>query len=123
MARAFIPRLDAAGSYTLVTGFAAREPYPKAGIISMHGAAVLMMREALSAELRGRRRANNLLLGPVINRSRPKGDPSWLTADQVGEAAVAVALDPSVRDESIRLGTVEELKKELARMRGTAARP
>ncbi|WP_432097024.1 SDR family NAD(P)-dependent oxidoreductase [Streptomyces sp. bgisy100] len=117
VARAFVPRLDAAGSYTLIAGFAAREPYPRAGVISMHGAAVLMMREALSADLRGQRRVNNLLLGPIVNRSRPTGDPSWLTADQVGEAAVAVTLAPSVRDESIRLGTVGELDRELARMR------
>ncbi|MBL1098485.1 SDR family NAD(P)-dependent oxidoreductase [Streptomyces coffeae] len=117
VARAFVPRLDAAGSYTLIAGFAAREPYPQAGIISMHGAAMLMMREALSVDLGGRRRVNNLLLGPIINRSRPNGDPSWLTADQVGEAAVAVALAPSVQDESITLGTVEELRNELARMR------
>ncbi|WP_432000705.1 SDR family NAD(P)-dependent oxidoreductase [Streptomyces sioyaensis] len=117
VARAFVPRLDAAGSYTLITGFAAREPYPQSGIISMHAAAVLMMREALSVELRGQRRVNSLLLGPIINRSRPNGDPSWLTRDQVGEAAVAVALAPSVQDESLRLGTVEELERELTRMR------
>uniref|UniRef100_J1ZU03 Uncharacterized protein n=1 Tax=Streptomyces auratus AGR0001 TaxID=1160718 RepID=J1ZU03_9ACTN len=46
---------------------------------------MLMMREALSAGLRGQRRANHLLLGPNINRSRPNGDSSWLTADQAGE--------------------------------------
>ncbi|WP_260639556.1 hypothetical protein [Streptomyces angustmyceticus] len=39
------------------------------------------------------------------------------TADQAGAAAVAVALAPFVRDESVRLGTVQELHKELARMR------
>ncbi|MFG2095891.1 SDR family NAD(P)-dependent oxidoreductase [Streptomyces sp. NPDC048612] len=117
VARAFVPGLDAAGSYTLITGFAAREPYPQAGVISMHAAAVLMMREALSADLRGQRRVNNLLLGPVLSRSRPNGDPSWLTADQVGEAAVAVALAPAVQDESIQLGTVQDLHRELARIR------
>ncbi|MFB6436590.1 SDR family NAD(P)-dependent oxidoreductase [Streptomyces sp. NPDC056411] len=116
VARAFVPRLDAAGSYTLIAGFAGRQAYPQAGIISMHAAAVLMMREALSADLRGRRRVNNLLLGPILNRSRPHGDPSWLTADQVGAAAVAVALAPSVRDESISLGTVAELDEQLARL-------
>ncbi|GAB7032487.1 SDR family oxidoreductase [Streptomyces sp. NPDC021749] len=116
VARAFVPRLHEAGSFTLITGISAREPYPRAGIVSMHGAALLMMRQALSAELGGQRRVNDLVLGPVINRSRPAGPPSWLTADQVGEAAVAVALNPSVRDESISLDTVDDLDRELNRI-------
>ncbi|MER7789419.1 SDR family oxidoreductase [Streptomyces sp. NPDC097640] len=116
VARAFVPRLHEAGSFTLVTGFSAREPYPRAGIVSMHGAALLMMRQVLSVELGGQRRVNDLVLGPIINRSRPAGSPSWLTADQVGEAAVAVALNPSVRDESISLNTIDDLNRELDRL-------
>ncbi|GLF99902.1 SDR family NAD(P)-dependent oxidoreductase [Streptomyces yaizuensis] len=116
LARAFVPRLAPDGSYTVIAGFSGRKPYPSAGIVSMHGAALLMMREVLSAELRGRRRVNDLVLGPVVNRSRPGGDPDWLTADQVGEAAVALSRTPGVTDEHIVLNTVADLKRELGRM-------
>ncbi|BCK73733.1 hypothetical protein Srufu_076860 [Streptomyces libani subsp. rufus] len=62
-------------------------------------------------------RINDLVLAPIISRTRPHGDASWLSADQVGEAAVAVALAPTVRDEHITLNTVEDLEAQLARMR------
>jgi NAD(P)-dependent dehydrogenase (short-subunit alcohol dehydrogenase family) len=118
LARAFIPRLEEGGSYTAIAGFSAQKPYPAAGIVSMQGAAQLMMREAFSAELKGQRRINDLVLGPIINRSRPGGDPNWLTADQVGEAAVAVARTPSIADEHVVLDTVEDLNKVLGRVAG-----
>jgi 3-oxoacyl-[acyl-carrier protein] reductase len=111
VARAFVPRLDQAGSYTLISGFSAQKPYPAAGIISMHGAALLMMREVLTAELRGDRRVNDLVLGPIINRSRPQGGPDWLTADQVGQAAVLVATNPSIKDEHIVLDRRADLER------------
>jgi NAD(P)-dependent dehydrogenase (short-subunit alcohol dehydrogenase family) len=103
VARAFVPRLEDDGSYTLIAGFSGRKPYAGAGIVSMIGAGLLMMREVLSAELRGQRRVNDLVLGPIVNRSRPDGDPSWLTADQVGQAAVHVAEHPEIADRSITL--------------------
>ncbi|MFI1865296.1 hypothetical protein [Streptomyces jumonjinensis] len=104
------------GSYTVIAGFSGHKPYPAAGIVSMHGAAPLMMREVLSAELRGQRRVNDLMLGPVINHSRPGGDPDRLTADQVGEAAVALTRTPELTGERIVLDTVDDLKRELGRM-------
>jgi 3-oxoacyl-[acyl-carrier protein] reductase len=116
LARSFVPRLAEGGSYTTVAGFSGRKPYPAAGIVSMQGAAQLMMREALSAELRGQRRVNDLILGPVINRSRPGGDANWLTSDQVGQAAVGVARTPAITDEHVILDTTDDLKRELARM-------
>ncbi|MGW2052048.1 SDR family NAD(P)-dependent oxidoreductase [Streptomyces sp. NPDC001858] len=118
LARSFVPRLTEDGSYTAIAGFSGQKPYPAAGIVSMQGAAQLMMREAFSAELKGQRRINDLVLGPIINRSRPGGDPNWLTADQVGEAAVGVARTPSIADEHIVLDTVEDLQKTLARVAG-----
>jgi 3-oxoacyl-[acyl-carrier protein] reductase len=116
LARSFVPRLAEHGSYTTIAGFSGRKPYPAAGIVSMQGAAQLMMREALSAELRGQRRVNDLILGPVINRSRPGGDANWLTSDQVGQAAVGVARTPAIADEHVILDTTDDLKRELARM-------
>jgi 3-oxoacyl-[acyl-carrier protein] reductase len=118
LARSFVPRLAEDGSYTTIAGFSAQKPYQAAGIVSVQGAAQLMMREAFSAELKGQRRINDLVLGPIINRSRPGGDPNWLTADQVGEAAVAVARTPPIADEHVVLDTVEDLKKTLARVTG-----
>lgn len=109
VARAFVPRLESAGSYTLISGFSAQKPYPSAGIISMHGAALLMMREVLGAELDGQRRVNDLILGPIVTRGRPHGSPEWLTADQVGQAAVLVATNPTIHDEHITLDTRADL--------------
>ncbi|GAA4670249.1 hypothetical protein Prum_072470 [Phytohabitans rumicis] len=109
VARAFVPRLEPAGSYTLISGFSAQKPYPTAGIISMHGAALLMMREVLSAELDGQRRVNDLILGPIITRSRPQGSAGWLTADHVGHAAVLLATNPTIHDEHITLDTRTDL--------------
>ncbi|WP_112134288.1 SDR family NAD(P)-dependent oxidoreductase [Glycomyces dulcitolivorans] len=111
VARAFVPRLEAEGSYSMISGFSAQKPYAGAGIVSMSGAALLMMREVLSAELQGQRRVNDLILGPVITRTRPGGQPDWLTADQVGEAAVLVAANPAVADEHLVLDTVANLDR------------
>jgi hypothetical protein len=49
-------------------------------------------------------------------RSRPGGDPNWLTSDQVGQAAVGVARTPAIADEHVILDTTDDLKRELARM-------
>ncbi|MDX3454830.1 SDR family oxidoreductase [Streptomyces sp. ME02-8801-2C] len=118
LVRAFVPRLSEDGSYTTVAGFSAKKPVPSAGIVSMQGAAQLMMREVLTAELDGRGRVNDLVLGPIINRRRPSGAPGWLTADQVGEAAVGVARTPSIAGEHVVLNTDGDLDKVLARMTG-----
>ncbi|ELP63125.1 SDR family oxidoreductase [Streptomyces turgidiscabies] len=62
LARSFVPRLSEDGSYTTIAGFSAKKAFPSAGIVSMQGAAQLMMREVLTAELGGRRRVNDRLL-------------------------------------------------------------
>ncbi|MFI8787935.1 hypothetical protein [Streptomyces sp. NPDC055105] len=118
LARAFVLLwLTEDGSHSAIAGFSAQQPYPAAGIVSMQGAAQLMMREAFSAELKGQQRISDLVLGPIVNRSRPGGDPNWLTADQVGEAAVGVALTTSIADEHVILDSSRDyLKRELARM-------
>jgi len=118
VARAFVPRMEEEGSYTLITGFSAADPYPKAGVISMQGSALVMMRRVFSAELRGSPRLNDLLLGPIITRGRPKGNPSWLTADQVGEAAVAVALSGAIRDRTVQIQDQTQLEAIRRETRG-----
>lgn len=115
LAHAFVPRLAERGSYTIMGGITAYAPQPGASLASMQGAALLMMRSALSTELNGQRRVNALVLAPVLNRSRPHGDRSWLNADQVGEASVAIALDSSVADEDVMVRTQDELAALLQR--------
>lgn len=92
IARTFLPLLlDRPGaSYTLISGTAAEEPSPKAGLSSVTGAAVVMLMRTLAAEARGHAvRVNLLMLGPVA-----RGDtspPTWLTAQEVGETAAWLA--------------------------------
>ncbi|WP_062521955.1 SDR family NAD(P)-dependent oxidoreductase [Demequina silvatica] len=109
LAHALVPRLATDGSYTIITGFSAHTPYPGAGIVSMQGAALLMMRKVLTAELDRARRVNALVLGPIINRSRPQGRHDWLTADQVGLASVHVASDASIDGQDVALETTTDL--------------
>jgi NAD(P)-dependent dehydrogenase (short-subunit alcohol dehydrogenase family) len=113
--RSFLPRLEEDGSYTAIAGFSSQSPYPGAGIVSMQGAAQLMMRDVVSAELRGQRRVNDLVLGPIINRTRPNGDPSWATADDVGEIAVLLAAS-AVSDARINLENQHQLAEAKARI-------
>ncbi|WP_280519327.1 SDR family NAD(P)-dependent oxidoreductase [Winogradskya consettensis] len=81
--RATVPRLSALGAYTLIVGTSAFTPIPGSGLVSMEQAALSMMTEVLRAE---QKRAFTLVLGPVRTRVADSGD---VTADQVGEIAVA----------------------------------
>jgi len=98
LARAFLPLLNEAGTYTTIAGFSALTPEVGSGPVSMQGAAQLMMRRVLSAEVQDGPRINDVMLGPIINRSRPQGRRNWLTADQVGEVLLRIITDPDVRD-------------------------
>ncbi|AIG64247.1 hypothetical protein CATYP_06030 [Corynebacterium atypicum] len=114
--RALVPKLASNGSYTTIAGFLAHEAYPDSGIVSMQGAARLMMRRALSVELKEvglAKRANELMLGPVVNRSRPNGKDNWLTADQVGEVAVAVMSRNDITNQEVDIQTTDRLARFL----------
>lgn len=100
LARAFVPRLGS-GSYTTIAGFSSHSPEPGSGPVSMQGAAQLMMRRVLSREAGGIPRINDLMLGPIINRSRPEGRRDWLTADEVGLAVAKVIADPRLDDTTV----------------------
>ena len=112
-ARAFVPLLKRgpSSSYTLINGFSAEQPYPNASLSSISAAAQLMMARNLMEELKGRHRVNTLVLGPVISRSRPSGNPDWITAVDAGHAAVEIAANPGADAEIYRLDTVEDLGK------------
>lgn len=96
--RSFFPKLPASGTYTTIAGFSSYQPVPGSGPVSMQGAAQLMMRKALSAEVQSGPRINDVMLGPIINRSRPQGRKDWLDADQVGHVIVKIILTPAVRN-------------------------
>jgi 3-oxoacyl-[acyl-carrier protein] reductase len=111
LVRGLVPVLPTTGTYTLITGFSARDPVPTAGPVSMQGAAEIMMRKALSVELQTSRRVNDILLGPIINRSRPTGRRDWLTADQVGEAVAHIIANTEIRDSSLTVETKADLER------------
>jgi NAD(P)-dependent dehydrogenase (short-subunit alcohol dehydrogenase family) len=86
-AKTFIPFLqESKGSYTLINGGGALHPVPTAGPISASAAGQLMFGNVLAAENKSLGvRVNNLVLAtPVKTRSRPDGQPDWLTADDAG---------------------------------------
>lgn len=100
LVRAFLPRI-AAGSYTTIAGFSSYTAEPGSGPVSMQGAAQLMMRRTLSRELATGPRVNDLMLGPIINRSRPQGKRDWLNADEVGRVVAKVIADPSINGRTV----------------------
>lgn len=113
LARALVRALPADGTYTFITGTAAREAAATAGPVSMAGAAQLMLRQVVSAEVGGSPRASSLLLGPVVTRSRTKGKKEWLTADQAGRAVAHVIATPAIGDTVVEIETVDALEELL----------
>ena len=96
--RSFFPKLPQNGTYTTIAGFSSYMPVPGSGPVSMQGAAQLMMRKALSAEVSSGPRINDVMLGPIINRSRPQGKKEWLDANQVGKVIEKIILAQSVKN-------------------------
>ena len=119
--RAFLPRLDTRGAYTLIVGASAFTPVPGSGLVSMEQAAVLMMQQVLGAELAGQQRVFALVLGPVATRLAA-GDPDWVTAGQVGAVAVAASAAAAVDGREIRLGSQAEVSGALALFQATPGR-
>jgi len=102
VARAFVPRLPAGGTYTAVVGESASFPVPYCGLVSMQQAAVLMMHQVLSAEIDGGQRAFALVLGQVNTRS-VSGDSGWITPDQIGDVAAALTATPAFTGQTVAL--------------------
>ncbi|WP_335981945.1 SDR family oxidoreductase [Streptomyces sp. CA2R106] len=118
VARAFLPRLSPRGAYTLIVGESAVTPIPGSGLVSMEQAALRMMQQVLTAELDGRQRVFALQLGPVATRLTGAGDPDQVTADQVGEVAVAASASKEAGRE-IRMRSRAEAEEALDLLRGT----
>ena len=89
---AWVPRLPADGAYQLILGGSGTTPVPRAGVINMEQAALLMMSQTITLEAADQRRVFALILGPVATRGRDWVDPSWVTGADVGAVTLAQAL-------------------------------
>ncbi|MHA3701040.1 SDR family oxidoreductase [Jatrophihabitans sp. YIM 134969] len=114
--RAALPRLGAEGAYTVVTGESSSWPVPGSGLVSMEQAALLMMQRVAAAELGDRTRVFAFVLGPVATRGSDSPDPSWVTSEQVGAAAVAVSARSDLPGQTIELHDAEGADAVLQRL-------
>lgn len=89
MIRTFIPYLreQGKGTYISLGGTHAEIPFPSSSLVSISGAAQLMMSRIVFEELKGTKiRFIHLLLGAVNTRKvREKAESNWITAEEVGE--------------------------------------
>lgn len=115
--RACLPHMGRRGAYTVVVGQSATTPVPGSSLVSIEQAGVLMMQRVASVEAASSRRVFALVLGPVRTRTVDAEDArEWVSADQVGEVAVALAAGPSSGDQ-VQLGSAVEADEVLARLR------
>ncbi|WP_394159510.1 SDR family NAD(P)-dependent oxidoreductase [Galactobacter valiniphilus] len=118
--RAWIPRLPEHGSYQLILGGSATQPVPGSSIINMEQAALLMMRQVLSAEAGDQRRVTAAVLGPVKTRLRHWVESEWVSADEVGLLTTGVAADPTASATDYELSTTAQM---IAQLRGLGVYP
>jgi len=90
-AKTFLPVLEDGATYTLINGGAALQAIPQVAPIAVSASAQLKLGQSMAVE-NPHLRVNSLVLAtPVITRSRPQGQPGWLTADDAGRYCVALA--------------------------------
>jgi len=121
--RACLPRMSGRGAYCLIVGDSATTPVPGSGLVSIEQAALLMMQRVAAAEAAGqtgqdRRRVLALVLGPVRTRQVESGNPSWVSAEQVGAVAVEMAVGADSADQ-LHLGGRDEADEMLTRLRAS----
>lgn len=97
-ARTFVPVLLAqgGGTYIGIGGGAALLPIRRSSIVSIAGAAQIMLTRALAAECSGRtvRVLELLVNGPVATRdTEPGTGTGWITADDIGGVVAAMLED------------------------------
>ncbi|GAA4661494.1 SDR family oxidoreductase [Amycolatopsis dongchuanensis] len=119
--RACVPHLSPSGAYCVVVGESAVTPVPTAGLVSMEQSALLMMQRVLTAELGGDRRVFALVLGPVRTRSATAAGPGWVTADEVGDVAVAASAG-SLAGREIQLRDQGDVSRAIAVLRNGRSR-
>ena len=94
-ARAFVPALmqRERSLYLGIGGGAALFPVPNAGLVSIAGAAQLMLTRVLASETDGTGVTIRELVvnGPVSTRDFP-GEPDWITANEIGGVVADLVL-------------------------------
>lgn len=120
MLRAALPALSGVGAYSIAVGDSSAYPVPGSGLVSMEQAALAMMQRVAAAETGDSRRVFALVLGLVRSRV-VDGEPDWISADQIGAAAVALS-GSTLPSAAIPLHGSAELEQLLAQTAATACR-
>jgi 3-oxoacyl-[acyl-carrier protein] reductase len=97
-ARTFVPELERSpgGWYLAIGGGAALYPVPSSSLVSIAGAAQLMLTRTIAREHTANGlRVNELVVnGPVRTRdSEPIAEPNWITAEDVGNVVAELVRD------------------------------
>jgi NAD(P)-dependent dehydrogenase (short-subunit alcohol dehydrogenase family) len=113
-AATFIPMINKrpGSSLVFINSAAADVPVPNSGLASVAAHAQLMLMRVAASEHRHEPvRINALVVGtPVVSRSRPDGEPEWLTADEVGQYVTWLVSERStMRGQIIRLNSRSQL--------------
>jgi NAD(P)-dependent dehydrogenase (short-subunit alcohol dehydrogenase family) len=86
-ARSLMPALTAStGQYVMINGAAAQSPVPHSGVVSILARAQTMLGEVLASENPSVGIHTLMLRSIIATRARPKHDPRWITASEVGDA-------------------------------------
>lgn len=112
VARAVLPHVRPGGSYTFINGGAALTVMPAIAPMVLVARAQLTLKDLFAAEYqRERVRINSLLLNtPVLTRSREKGRPGWVSAQDTGRACVALAGRQDLHGVTVRLDKPEDVE-------------
>lgn len=105
-AKAFAPLLaEREGCYVQILGAAAEQPVSGSSLVSITAAAVTMMGRVMAAEHRPRSvTVRQIMIASLVaTRARPRVDPSWITAEDVGLAAASILAEPDAAPQMTRL--------------------
>lgn len=94
-AKTLIPTLVQGGTYILINGGAALAPIPKLGPMCVVALGQVMIKDVLAAEIPASpARISTLMLNSIIvtERNRHAARPEWVTAEDVGRAAVHLVM-------------------------------
>lgn len=86
--KTFMPIVKRGGSYIFIVGLSAYQTYPGTGLVSIAGAAQLMLSKAFSADLKHEGiRIYDLVFGPINTRTRPMQYRSadYVSAEDIGQ--------------------------------------
>lgn len=113
-AKTFLPQLADRASYTLINGGAALYPMPMVSPIAVSASAQLKLGEQMAVENQHLRINSLVLATPILTRSRPEGQPGWLSADDAGRYCIYLTTDANKsHGETIVFKNISQLPKEI----------